>query len=101
MSAGKPWPGPGVTIKALNRRELLTFATLKKWAAEGIFACVQGHMPAVTNTKRAWDLDKACTNRDIPLRLAISAERDRYPKHHLGLGGIAWVICVNRATSNV
>ena len=40
---------------------------------------------------RAWDLDKACANRDIPLRLAISAERDKYPKHHLGLGGVAWV----------
>lgn len=40
---------------------------------------------------RAWDLDKACAARGVPLRLAISAERDRYPKHHLGLGGIAWV----------
>ena len=40
---------------------------------------------------RAWDLDKACANRDIPLRLAISAERDKYPKHHRGLGGAAWV----------
>lgn len=40
---------------------------------------------------RAWDLDKACANRDVPIRLAISAERDKYPKHHLGLGGVAWV----------
>jgi phosphonoacetate hydrolase len=40
---------------------------------------------------RAWDLDKACANRDVPIRLAISAERDKYPKHHRGLGGVAWV----------
>lgn len=40
---------------------------------------------------RAWDLDKACTNRGVPLRLAISVERDKYPKHHRGLGGTAWV----------
>jgi phosphonoacetate hydrolase len=40
---------------------------------------------------RAWDLEKACANRNVPLRLAISAERDKYPKHHLGLGGLAWV----------
>jgi phosphonoacetate hydrolase len=40
---------------------------------------------------RAWDLDKACANRDVPLRLSISVERDKYPKHHLGLGGVAWV----------
>ncbi len=39
----------------------------------------------------AWDLEKACANRGVPLRIAISAERDRYPKHHLGLGGTAWV----------
>jgi phosphonoacetate hydrolase len=40
---------------------------------------------------RAWDLGKACARRDAPVRLAISAERDKYPKQHLGLGGIAWV----------
>jgi phosphonoacetate hydrolase len=40
---------------------------------------------------RGWDLEKACANRDAPLRLAISAERDKYPKHHRGLGGVAWV----------
>ncbi len=39
----------------------------------------------------AWDLDKACAARGVPVRLAISAERDKYPKHHLGLGGIAWI----------
>ena len=39
----------------------------------------------------AWDLQKACAAREAPVRLAISAERDKYPKHHLGLGGIAWV----------
>ncbi|HEY7306852.1 MAG TPA: alkaline phosphatase family protein [Bryobacteraceae bacterium] len=39
----------------------------------------------------AWDLQKACSNRDVPVRLAISAERDKYPKHHMGLGGIAWI----------
>lgn len=40
---------------------------------------------------RAWDLEKACANRGVPLRIAISAERDKYPKHHRGLGGVAWV----------
>lgn len=40
---------------------------------------------------RAWDLAKACANRETPVRIAISAERDKYPKHHRGLGGIAYV----------
>jgi phosphonoacetate hydrolase len=40
---------------------------------------------------RGWDLDKACRARGVTLRAAISAEKDRYPKHHRGLGGTAWV----------
>jgi phosphonoacetate hydrolase len=39
----------------------------------------------------AWDLDRACAHRDAPVRLTVSVDRDKYPKHHRGLGGIAWV----------
>jgi phosphonoacetate hydrolase len=38
-----------------------------------------------------WDLERACARRDAPIRLAISAERDKYLKHHRGFGGTAWV----------
>jgi phosphonoacetate hydrolase len=40
---------------------------------------------------RCWDLAKACKNRGLELRYALSAERDRYAKHHRTFGGIAWV----------
>jgi phosphonoacetate hydrolase len=40
---------------------------------------------------RCWDLAKACKNRGLELRYALSAERDRYVKHHRTFGGIAWV----------
>ena len=40
-----------------------------------------------------WDLEKACAQRGTPIRIAISAERDKYPKHHRGHGGVAWVYC--------
>jgi phosphonoacetate hydrolase len=43
-----------------------------------------------------WDLEKACAQRGTPIRIAISVERDRYPKHHRGHGGVAWIYC-NRA----
>jgi phosphonoacetate hydrolase len=39
----------------------------------------------------AYDLDKTLAASGIPIRISISAERDRYVKHHLGLGGTAWV----------
>jgi phosphonoacetate hydrolase len=40
---------------------------------------------------RCWDLDKACAMRGLPIRIAISAERDKYLRHHRGFGGMAWV----------
>jgi len=38
-----------------------------------------------------WDLEKVCAARGVPVRAAISAEQDKYLKHHRGFGGTAWV----------
>jgi len=40
---------------------------------------------------RSWDLEKALVERGAPVRIAISAERDKYLAHHQGMGGTAWV----------
>src|SRR5262249_18251798 len=40
---------------------------------------------------RCWNLAKACENRGLSLRFALSAERDRYVQHHRTFGGTAWV----------
>jgi phosphonoacetate hydrolase len=40
---------------------------------------------------RCWDLMKACSAHGVTLRAAISAEQDKYLKHHGGFGGTAWV----------
>jgi phosphonoacetate hydrolase len=40
---------------------------------------------------RCWDLEKALAERGAPVRIAISAERDKYLAHHQGMGGTAWV----------
>jgi phosphonoacetate hydrolase len=40
---------------------------------------------------RCWDLDRACAARGNPIRISISAERDKYLRHHRGFGGMAWV----------
>jgi phosphonoacetate hydrolase len=40
---------------------------------------------------RCWDLMKACAARGVTLRAALSAEQDKYLKHHSGFGGTSWV----------
>jgi phosphonoacetate hydrolase len=45
----------------------------------------------VHHKSRCWDLEKACAERGLSLKAAISPEKDRYYKHHLGLGGTAYV----------
>jgi phosphonoacetate hydrolase len=40
---------------------------------------------------RCWDLSKACMNRGLELRFALSAERDKYVKHHRTFGGTGYV----------
>ena len=41
--------------------------------------------------KRCWDLFKACRELGSEVRFALSAEKDRYVKHHRTFGGAAWV----------
>jgi phosphonoacetate hydrolase len=38
-----------------------------------------------------YDLNQALGNRDTPVRQALSAEKDRYVRHHRTFGGTAWV----------
>jgi len=45
----------------------------------------------VTHKNLCWDLNKVCSNRNVPIKIAISPERDKYFKHHRGFGGTAYV----------
>ena len=40
---------------------------------------------------RCWDLFNACRELGSEVRFALSAEKDRYVKHHRTFGGAAWV----------
>jgi phosphonoacetate hydrolase len=40
---------------------------------------------------RCWDLFRACRELGAEVRFALSAEKDRYVKHHRTFGGAAWV----------
>lgn len=50
----------------------------------------------MNHKSRCWDLEKVCANRGLVLRSAISAEQDKYLKHHRGFGGTAWIYLKER-----
>ena len=50
----------------------------------------------VTHKSYCWYLNKACVNRNVPIKIAISPERDKYFKHHRGFGGTAYVYLNNQ-----
>jgi phosphonoacetate hydrolase len=58
-------------------------------APDAAFLLTADH--GMNHKTQAYDLDKTMAAAGIPIRISISAERDRYPKHHLGLGGTAWI----------
>jgi phosphonoacetate hydrolase len=49
----------------------------------------------VSHKSLCWDLNKACLNRNTPIKIAISPERDKYFIHHRGFGGTAYVYLNN------
>jgi phosphonoacetate hydrolase len=49
---------------------------------------------------RCWDLMRACQARGVTLRSALSAEQDKYLKHHSGYGGTAWVYLKSNSDSD-
>ncbi|HEY4047154.1 MAG TPA: alkaline phosphatase family protein [Acidobacteriaceae bacterium] len=65
------------------------FAEACQAAPDAAFLLTADH--GMNYKTHAYDLDKALAASGIPIRISISAERDRYYKHHRGLGGAAWV----------
>jgi phosphonoacetate hydrolase len=45
----------------------------------------------MNSKKRCWDLAKACRNRGVALKYAVSPVADRLVKHHGGFGGVSYV----------
>jgi phosphonoacetate hydrolase len=85
------WPPQARESKAHLARldELLGEAAVA--APDAVFLLTADH--GMNHKKRCWDLDKVCAERGVPIRIAISVEKDKYPKHHRGYGGIAWIYC--------
>jgi phosphonoacetate hydrolase len=58
-------------------------------APDAAFLLTADH--GMNHKSRSYDLDKTLANLGLPIRISISAERDKYVQHHRGLGGTAWV----------
>src|ERR1700733_4396429 len=83
------WP-PEATESQEHLSQLdVMFAQMAAAAPDAAILLTADH--GMNFKSRCWDLEKALKERDAPIRIAISAERDKYVKHHRGMGGTAWV----------
>jgi len=53
----------------------------------------------VHHKSKCWDLEKACAARDVQIKAAINPEKDKYFKHHMGMGGSEYVYLREMADS--
>jgi phosphonoacetate hydrolase len=83
------WPPEAPESKEHLARLDALLAEAMAAAPDAAFLLTADH--GLHNKSRCWDLEKACRNRGLALRAAISAERDKYLQHHRGFGGTAWV----------
>ena len=58
-------------------------------APDAAFLLTADH--GLNHKRRCYDLQKLLAAKSLPIRISISAERDRYVQHHRGFGGTSWV----------
>ena len=65
------------------------FGELAETAPDAAILLTADH--GMNHKSRCWDLKRAIAAHGVAIRTAISAEQDKYLKHHRGFGGTAWV----------
>ncbi len=83
------WPPEAEESKAHLATLDMLLAEMASVAPDAAFLVSADH--GMNYKSRCWDLEKALAARGMPVRIAISAERDKYLRHHRGMGGTAWV----------
>jgi phosphonoacetate hydrolase len=81
-------PGDPRSSSHLRRLDELIGATIAAAPGAAFFATADHGM---NGKDLVYDLNQALANRGQPVRLALSAEKDRYVRHHRTFGGTAWV----------
>ena len=85
------WPPEAVESKEHLARLDRLFGEAAAAAPDAVFLLAADH--GMNHKSRCLDLEKVCAHHGVPIRIAISVERDKYLKHHRGYGGVAWVYC--------
>jgi phosphonoacetate hydrolase len=86
-------PGDPRSSGHLRRLDELIGAAIEAAPGAAFFATADHGM---NGKDLVYDLNQALASRGRPVRLALSAEKDRYVRHHRTFGGTAWV-WLNRA----
>ncbi len=83
------WPPDAPESREHLARLDALLAQAEAAAPDAVFLLTADH--GMSHKTRCWDLARALAGRGLPVRAAISAERDKYLVHHRGYGGTAWV----------
>jgi phosphonoacetate hydrolase len=87
------WPPENDSVKDFLSVMDHCISTLHETAPDAAILITADH--GMNHKSQAWDLEKACAEKHTPVKIVISPEKDRYMKHHKGLGGSAYVYLLN------
>ena len=83
------WPPENDSVKDFLAIMDQCIARLHETAPDAAILITADH--GMNHKSQAWDLEKVCAEKHTPVKIVISPEKDRYMKHHKGLGGSAYV----------
>ncbi len=89
------WPPEAPESKEHLARLDQLFGEMAAAAPDAAFLLTADH--SMNHKTRCWNLDKICAKQGSPIRISISVDRDKYPKHHRGYGGVSYVYCKSTA----
>lgn len=83
------WPEQNDSVKTFLSKMDSCIAELHKTAPDAAILITADH--GMNHKTQAWDLFQVCAEAHTPVKIVISPEKDKYIKHHKGLGGAAYV----------
>lgn len=83
------WPPESADAKDFLHHVDEYIGELRKIAPDAAILITADHR--LNSKSHCWDLEKALQARNAPVKIVISPEKDKYVKHHRGMGGAAYV----------